>query len=110
MQAETPDLVYLRSQPAASPVDYIREQEKAGMVTLVQRNLAVYTCKMGPNKGPKGDPGPSLGPVGPKGDTGSDGRDGQIRFTGHGLPGTIIGSSLNDTYLDLDTGNIHKLG
>lgn len=50
--------------------------------------------------GNQGEPGPP----GPKG------KDGQIRFTGHGSPGTIIGASPDDTYLDLDSGNIYKLG
>lgn len=46
---------------------------------------------------------------GPPGANGADGKPGQIRFTGHGAPGTIIGASPNDTYLDLDTGVIYQL-
>lgn len=56
--------------------------------------------------------GGGIGPKGDKGDPGTDGidgDDGQIRFTGHGVPGTIVGSSPNDTYLDLDTGDVYKL-
>lgn len=41
---------------------------------------------------------------------GLKGKDGQIRYTGSGPPGTIIGASPDDTYLDLDSGNIYKLG
>ena len=40
---------------------------------------------------------------------GADGKDGQIRFTGHGVPGTIVGANPLDTYMDLDTGNIYQL-
>ena len=40
---------------------------------------------------------------------GADGKDGQIRFTGYGAPVTVIGSQPNDTYLDLNTGDIYKL-
>lgn len=40
---------------------------------------------------------------------GADGKDGQIRFTGNGVPGTIVGASPGDTYLNLDTGDIYKL-
>lgn len=48
------------------------------------------------------------GPV--QGPTGEKGKDGQIRFTGHGAPPTVIvGASPGDTYMDLDTGDIYKL-
>lgn len=40
---------------------------------------------------------------------GADGKDGQIRFTGHGAPGTIIGANPGDTYMNLDNGDIYKL-
>ena len=40
---------------------------------------------------------------------GPPGAPGQIRFTGHGAPGTIIGAEPGDTYLDLDTGDLYKL-
>ena len=43
------------------------------------------------------------------GSPGPAGKDGQIRFTGHGAPGVIVGASPNDTYMDLDTGDIYKL-
>ena len=49
--------VFLRPQPSAAPVDYIREQAKAGMVMMASRNLAIYTCKEGANQGPQGPPG-----------------------------------------------------
>ena len=51
------NLVFLRPQPAATPVDYIREQEKAGMVVMPSRNLAIYTCKSSANEGPQGPKG-----------------------------------------------------
>lgn len=40
---------------------------------------------------------------------GADGKDGQIRFTGHGAPGTIVGANPGDTYMNLDNGDIYKL-
>lgn len=40
---------------------------------------------------------------------GPPGKDGQIRFTGHGPPGTIVGAEPGDTYMDLNTGDIYKL-
>lgn len=55
--------------------------------------------------GGSGEPGPP-GPPGPQG---TPGKDGQIRYTGHGAPGVIVGANPNDTYLDLDTGDIYKL-
>lgn len=51
--------VFLRPQPSAAPVDYIREQRKSGMVMMASRNLAIYTCKEGANVGPQGPPGSS---------------------------------------------------
>ena len=48
--------------------------------------------------------GPIQGPPGPPG------HPGQIRYTGHGPPPTVIvGAEPGDTYLDLDTGDIYKL-
>lgn len=58
------------------------------------------------NIGPSGGP---IGPDGPQGIQGIQGKDGQIRFTGNGDPGTIIGASPGDTYLDMDSGIIYKL-
>jgi len=50
--------VYLRKQPAGTPVDYIKSLEKAGLVVMPQRQLAIYTCKSGAGPaGAKGDPG-----------------------------------------------------
>lgn len=41
---------------------------------------------------------------------GPPGTPGQIRFTGHGAPPTtIVGSSPNDLYLDVDSGVIYQL-
>lgn len=45
----------------------------------------------------------------PIGTQGPPGKDGQIRFTGHGAPTTIVDSEPGDTYLDLDTGDVYKL-
>ena len=40
---------------------------------------------------------------------GPAGKDGRIRFTGAGLPPTVIvGASPGDTYLDVLTGNVYK--
>lgn len=44
-----------------------------------------------------------------RGTTGADGKPGQIRFTGQGDPGTIIGAQPLDTYLDTLTGTVHTL-
>lgn len=49
----------------------------------------------------------NAGPL--RGASGADGRPGQIRFTGEGAPGTIIGSQPADTYLDRLTGDIYTL-
>lgn len=43
------------------------------------------------------------------GTPGPPGKDGQIRFTGNGPPGTIVGAEPGDTYMDLLTGDIFKL-
>lgn len=40
---------------------------------------------------------------------GPAGDPGQIRFVGTGAPGTIIGASPGDTYLDMTTGTIYQL-
>lgn len=47
--------VFLRPQPAATPVDYLKSLEKQGLIVMPQRNLALYTCSTG--QGPKGDKG-----------------------------------------------------
>lgn len=57
-------------------------------------------------QGPPGTGGSGGGTVGPQGPAGADG---QIRFTGTGPPGVIIGAQPNDTYLDVSTGVIYKL-
>lgn len=48
-----------------------------------------------------------VGPV--QGPSGAKGKDGQIRFTGTGAPGVILGAEPGDTYLDTMTGNIYTL-
>ena len=50
-----------------------------------------------------------IGPIAIQGPAGRDGKDGQIRFTGHGAPGVLVGAEPGDTYLDLLTGEIYKL-
>lgn len=40
---------------------------------------------------------------------GPAGKPGQIRFTGNGAPGVILGAEPGDTYLDTSTGNIYTL-
>lgn len=59
----------------------------------------------GGGSGPRGATGPS-GPAGPSGSTGVSG---EPRWTGHGPPGIIAGSSLGDIYLDVDTGKLYEL-
>lgn len=49
------------------------------------------------------------GATGQQGVPGNDGQDGQIRFTGNGPPGTIVGSRPDDVYLDRDTGILYIL-
>ena len=56
--------------------------------------------------GPAGAAGSGAGATGPQGPAGVPG---QIRFTGHGAPGTIVGANPDDTYADLDTGTVYKL-
>lgn len=51
------NVVFLRPQPSATPVDYIRQQVKAGMIVMPSRQLAIYTCKSGANVGPQGPSG-----------------------------------------------------
>jgi len=52
--------VYLRPQPAATPVDYMRSLEKNSLLVLPKRYLAIYTCN-GANPGPTGATG-AIGP------------------------------------------------
>lgn len=40
---------------------------------------------------------------------GPPGKDGQIRFTGEGPPGVLVGAEPGDTYMDLTTGDVYKL-
>lgn len=41
--------VFLRPQPASTPVDYTKSLEKAGMVVMPQKQLAIYTFRAGAN-------------------------------------------------------------
>ena len=50
-----------------------------------------------------------IGPIAIQGPAGAAGKDGQIRYTGHGAPGVILGAEPGDTYLNLLTGEIYKL-
>lgn len=47
--------------------------------------------------------------IGPVAIQGPAGKDGQIRYTGTGEPGLIVGAEPGDTYLDVLTGTIYKL-
>lgn len=79
-------------------------------VLVDQRDTRVKTGGGMGVQGPPGTDGTPGGPPGPIGATGPAGKDGQIRFTGHGAPPTVIvGASPGDTYLDLDAGDIYKL-
>lgn len=49
------------------------------------------------------------GGQGPPGPQGPPGKDGQIRYTGQGPPGTIVGAQPGDTYLDTLTGDVYRL-
>lgn len=50
-----------------------------------------------------------IGPVALQGPAGERGKDGQIRYTGHGAPGVILGAEPGDTYLDTLSGVVYKL-
>lgn len=52
------NLVYLRPDQPGIPVDYIKSIEKAGLVTLPQKYLAMYTMSGTPSIGPAGPQGP----------------------------------------------------
>lgn len=52
------NLVYLQPDQPGVPVDYIRSIEKAGMVALPQKYLAMYTMSGTPSIGPQGPQGP----------------------------------------------------
>lgn len=68
---------------------------------VAQIETQTLVVELSPWSGGGGGGGP--GPPGPPG------RDGQIRFTGHGPPGVIVGAQPEDTYVDLLTGDIYKL-
>lgn len=50
--------VFLRPDEWHRPVNYIKSVEKSGLMVLPQQNLALMTCKTGPNQGPVGPQGP----------------------------------------------------
>jgi len=76
-------MIYLRPQPAATPVDYMRSLEKAGLMVLPRRQLAMYTVGM---QGPAG----GTGATGATGSTGTPGAPGS-------LFDTIIASASDET-------------
>lgn len=89
-------------RPGAPPV----KVAPGGAVTVERTtNRTTEVATRGP-QGPKGDPGRDAEQMGPPG---PPGKDGQIRFTGYGPPGTIVGSEPGDTYMDLATGDVYKL-
>ena len=53
------NMVYLQPGQPGTPTDYVKSIEKAGMVTLPQRYLAMYTMGVGATgaSGPPGTPG-----------------------------------------------------
>lgn len=53
--------VFHRPDEWHRPVNYVRDLEKAGLVVMPHQNLALMTCKTGPNQGP-------IGPMGPPGE------------------------------------------
>lgn len=91
--------------------DRTKHVELRGPPNTITRDRTKTTTmdvgKVGPPgpKGPPGDPGGGTTP----GPPGPPGKDGQIRFTGHGPPGTIVGAEPGDTYMDLLTGDLYKL-
>lgn len=80
------------SSPAALPLS-----AAAGDAYLIAGDLWVFGGVTWTNAGPV------------QGPQGERGKDGQIRYTGHGVPGVILGAEPGDTYLDLLTGEIYKL-
>ncbi len=50
------------------------------------------------------------GPPGPPGPPGQGQGGGTAWFTGTGPPGTILGASPGDAYIDTTTGTIYRLG
>lgn len=85
------------ARPSITPVD------------VVDRATSIHGAGAMGVQGPQGPPGDASGIKGDKGDPGVPGKDGQIRFTGFGAPGTVIGASPGDTYLDKNTGDIYTL-
>ena len=54
---ETSELVYLQPNPHTVLLEYQEAQVSNNIVAMPKQNLAIYTCKSGPNRGPKGEPG-----------------------------------------------------
>ena len=51
----------------------------------------------------------NAGPPGPPGINGQPGATGGHRYYGEGPPGTIVGATLNDEYVDTLTGDLYIL-
>jgi hypothetical protein len=51
-------MIYLRPSPKNVPVSYVESVEKAGLAVHASEALAIYTCKVAPNTGLTGPPGP----------------------------------------------------
>jgi hypothetical protein len=51
-------MIFLRPDAWNRPVNYIKSVEKSGLMVMPQQNLALFTCKTGPNQGPPGPQGP----------------------------------------------------
>lgn len=82
--------VFLRPQLAATPVDYIKSLEKAGLVVMPQRYLAIYTFSKG------------AGPAGVDGTDGIDGAQGIQGIQGEPYLHDTIIAAASDEYSDLE--------
>lgn len=80
----------LAALQAAHPTGAVGDAYAVGGDLYVWDADTAAWANAGAFRGPAGDPG-------------------QIRFVGTGAPGTIIGASPGDTYLDMTTGNIYTL-
>lgn len=107
--------------PDGQPLELVRDQVDVSVITNqgdptsvevdgTATAPAVVTSEMGV-AGPTGPEGPE-GPPGVTGQTGPPGPkgDGLHRFYGDGPPGTVIGSSPGDEYVDNLTGDLYVLG
>lgn len=104
-------LIFHRGEGAKSDVAFVRVPTAALPTVVVNRTppQVLPSVVANPKAGPKGDPG-ERGQVGPAGRDGIDGKDGQPRFEGAGPPpDLIVGSTPNDLYLDVLTGDLYRL-